>query len=210
MSTLGTFIRGMRNTKGMNQKTLARKVDVTPSHISAIECGENLPSDDLCERLGRALDVALPKMLHKRRQDKKGTYGEPAPDGGDGGGDDDLPPWEQDPDGWERCSRRRARRLGLEQVTIRKRGEVYMSDRLAREAGLDGGVRVDVLRGPDGGGLQRAEDGEYLLGDESQDKGYLVSGNVFDDWVDGESVRAPVQDYGDGWVAFERPEGDGR
>jgi len=220
MTEIGTYIRGMRETQGLTQEALGRKVGVTGAFISAIETGKKVPSSDVCEDLAAALDVDLTKLLYRRRQDKKPDQNppsqqEPEPEEADQESEDDgdaegePPPWERE-DGWERRERQTGRGLGVRQVTIRNDGGIYLSSDLAEATGLSAGQRVRVFLSGDRGGLQAHEDGDYRLSAESDSSGLKLSTVHFQCWVDDESRRADVQEYGDGWVAFGRPEGAGQ
>lgn len=50
-----TPLRFVRLSLGLTQLQLARLVEVTQPHISALECGVQRPSPELAERLARAL-----------------------------------------------------------------------------------------------------------------------------------------------------------
>lgn len=52
---MATPLRLVRMSLGLTQLQLARMVEVTQPHISALECGVQRPSPELAERLALAL-----------------------------------------------------------------------------------------------------------------------------------------------------------
>lgn len=50
-------LRDARRKKGMTQDALAAKSGVDQTHISSIEIGRRVPSDDVKERLAKALGM---------------------------------------------------------------------------------------------------------------------------------------------------------
>lgn len=60
--SLGAFIAKRRNELGLTQRTISIKLDVTTQHISNVETGRTIPSDDFCFRLAEILKID-PKLL---------------------------------------------------------------------------------------------------------------------------------------------------
>lgn len=60
---IGVRIMQRRKTAGLTQDELAEKVDLSPNHISNIECGKNLPTTkfilQVCNILGETPDYYL-------------------------------------------------------------------------------------------------------------------------------------------------------
>lgn len=178
--------------------------------------GKSLPREETCREIARALGqdedsfVGVMKRAKGEGGDEpsaKDEASEPScSDDGADEGESDRPPWEREPDRWERCRKQSAGGLGTDAVTIRKDGGVYLSAGLARAAGLAGRTPVNVYRSGGRGGLHAESGGVYSISQVSDCNGYKLTATRFKDWVDGGSMRAPVTGYGDGWVAFERPE----
>ncbi len=57
-----TTLREARRRKGMTQDALATKSGVDQTHISSIEIGRRVPSDDVKQRLAKALGTAPSKL----------------------------------------------------------------------------------------------------------------------------------------------------
>lgn len=57
MITLGTTIRRLREESGLTQRELAKRVDVSTSHISHIESDRRDPSVEVLRRLAGGLSV---------------------------------------------------------------------------------------------------------------------------------------------------------
>jgi len=57
--TRGQRIRNTRQIKGWTQMELARKVGISPNHLSAIELGTRRPSNCAFRVLANVLDVSL-------------------------------------------------------------------------------------------------------------------------------------------------------
>ena len=55
--SLGTVIAKRRNELGLTQRTISIKLDVTTQHISNVETGRTIPSDDFCLQLAEILRV---------------------------------------------------------------------------------------------------------------------------------------------------------
>jgi len=60
--SLGELIAKRRNELGLTQRTISIKLDVTTQHISNVETGRTIPSDDFCFRLAAILKID-PKLL---------------------------------------------------------------------------------------------------------------------------------------------------
>ncbi len=56
-------LRGVRQARGMTQRDLASKANVTASYISTLEAGGAAPGIDLLERLARALQADVTDLL---------------------------------------------------------------------------------------------------------------------------------------------------
>lgn len=56
-------LRGTRQARGMTQRELAERAEVTFTYISRLEAGESAPGIDLIERLARALGVGVTDLL---------------------------------------------------------------------------------------------------------------------------------------------------
>lgn len=75
----GRAIRTCRAALGWQQKELAAKAQLSPSHLSLIESGERNPGPELAERLGQAMGIPLyllyllaaePQDLRRRPQEE--------------------------------------------------------------------------------------------------------------------------------------------
>lgn len=55
---MGMTLRAARRRKGLTQDALAEKSGVDQTHISSIEIGRRVPSEDVKERLAKALGIA--------------------------------------------------------------------------------------------------------------------------------------------------------
>jgi transcriptional regulator with XRE-family HTH domain len=63
MTTLGERIRGLRAERGLQQRQLADKANLTPSMVSQIESGRLTPSLNTLRRLADALSVSIPSLF---------------------------------------------------------------------------------------------------------------------------------------------------
>ena len=61
--TIGERIRERRQELGLTQDELAKTLDVTPQHISAIETDKRAPSLDFLVRLAKMLKVTTDYLL---------------------------------------------------------------------------------------------------------------------------------------------------
>src|ERR1700759_4728935 len=62
-SAIGTKLRAQRNSKGLSIRTLASRVDVTPSLLSQIEHGRANPSVTTLYSLVSELDMSLDELF---------------------------------------------------------------------------------------------------------------------------------------------------
>lgn len=60
---LGENVSALRRAKGLSQNELAELADTSYVHVSRIENGHSWPSDDLIERLAKALKVSAPELF---------------------------------------------------------------------------------------------------------------------------------------------------
>ena len=68
---LGKRIKEIRKAKGFTQEKLAEAVSIDSKHLSRVECGINLPSIDLLNKIASALNTepyALFQTLHNRQK----------------------------------------------------------------------------------------------------------------------------------------------
>jgi transcriptional regulator with XRE-family HTH domain len=54
---LATNIKNHRNLSGYSQAKLAEMANIAPSYLATIELEKNFPSDDVLERLAKALKI---------------------------------------------------------------------------------------------------------------------------------------------------------
>jgi transcriptional regulator with XRE-family HTH domain len=85
--SLGTLIKGLRQSKHLTQRQLAHKCGVSPAYVSLIECEERYPGEDLCVKLATVLDydareLAARARLVKSPDTAKRLYGPGTSDGG--------------------------------------------------------------------------------------------------------------------------------
>ena len=59
----GQFIAELRKERGMTQKELAARLNVTDKAVSRWETGKGFPDIKLLENLARALDVTLVELI---------------------------------------------------------------------------------------------------------------------------------------------------
>jgi transcriptional regulator with XRE-family HTH domain len=73
-SSLGEVIAKRRNELNLTQRTISIKLDVTTQHISNIETGRTVPSDDFCLQLAKMLKLD-PEFLilsaHREKASKR-------------------------------------------------------------------------------------------------------------------------------------------
>ena len=62
MSTVGERIKQGRNTKGMTQKQLAKKLGVSENYINDVENGRKVVEEKFIERVGKVLGGDLAEM----------------------------------------------------------------------------------------------------------------------------------------------------
>jgi transcriptional regulator with XRE-family HTH domain len=67
---VGGFIRALREERGFTQTTLAKACGVTGPHISQLEQGKQLPPEELCIKLAKALGCD-PRALVLRVKEAK-------------------------------------------------------------------------------------------------------------------------------------------
>ncbi|MCY4437940.1 MAG: helix-turn-helix transcriptional regulator [Chloroflexi bacterium] len=63
METIGQRIKRERLLRNLTQRDLAEKVNVGAPHISKIEAGREIPSDDLLDKIASALDCDFEELL---------------------------------------------------------------------------------------------------------------------------------------------------
>jgi transcriptional regulator with XRE-family HTH domain len=83
--TLGQRIRELRDQKDVSLREFAKKLDVTPAHLSDIELGRRFPSEPLLKRIADKLGVKLSELEQhdsrppvdeiKRLSESDPTYG---------------------------------------------------------------------------------------------------------------------------------------
>jgi transcriptional regulator with XRE-family HTH domain len=219
---LGQLIRFYRKKAGLTQEELGDGVGAKNTYISRVENGHVMPSESEVRAIALELGEKPGYFLDRLKEETDGAPDTEDNGDGDSGepsrpatrsddaeeqndGTEDMPPWERE-DGWERCERKSSRGLGTEQVTIRADGGVYLSAALARAAGLEPGHVISMWKKDGAGGIESDPVGGYTLSNEGDDSGVKVSGTHFRAWSDDGCIRAPVTGYGDGWIAFERPE----
>lgn len=71
IAKIGKFISELGKQKGMTQKDLASKLDVTDKAVSRWETGKGLPDSSLWQTLGSALDISVNELLSGERIDAK-------------------------------------------------------------------------------------------------------------------------------------------
>jgi transcriptional regulator with XRE-family HTH domain len=62
-NSLGNRIKTMRQGLGISQDELAKRLEVTPQHISAIELDKRVPSLNFLSRLAEQLDVTTDYLI---------------------------------------------------------------------------------------------------------------------------------------------------
>lgn len=60
--TLGQRIRQLRGERDVSLREFAKKIDVTPAHLSDIELGRRFPSEALLKRIAISLKVGLGEL----------------------------------------------------------------------------------------------------------------------------------------------------
>lgn len=63
--TVGSYLRGLREKKGISLRRLASKAGVDPAHLSRIEAGTANPSEQLVKRLASILGCAVDDLMLK-------------------------------------------------------------------------------------------------------------------------------------------------
>ena len=66
----GAFIAQERKARGMTQKELADKINVTDKAVSRWENGHGYPDIETLEDLSGALGISLLELMHSRRQEE--------------------------------------------------------------------------------------------------------------------------------------------
>ena len=61
-TTLGEYIRNLRNKRDIGVRELGRKADVSGVHISSIEKNKNTPSPELLRKIAVILDADVDKL----------------------------------------------------------------------------------------------------------------------------------------------------
>lgn len=67
-TTLGEYIRNLRNKRDMGVRELGRAVDVSGVHISSIEKDKNTPSPELLRKIAMVLGDDVDKLLSMANQ----------------------------------------------------------------------------------------------------------------------------------------------
>ena len=67
-TTLGEYIRNLRNKQEIGVRERGRAVDVSGVHISSIEKDKNTPSPELLRKIAVVLQVDVDKLLAKANQ----------------------------------------------------------------------------------------------------------------------------------------------
>ena len=62
IKTLGQRIRELRDGKDVSLREFAKKIDVTPAHLSDIELGRRFPSEALLKRIAASLKVSVAEL----------------------------------------------------------------------------------------------------------------------------------------------------
>jgi transcriptional regulator with XRE-family HTH domain len=60
---LGDNVRGLRKAKGWTQRELAERIGSTPSYVNRVEMGKVNPSVGVLDRVARALDCPLDRLV---------------------------------------------------------------------------------------------------------------------------------------------------
>jgi len=74
MTAIGKYITKLRTDRGLTQRGLALKMEVSNSSISKIENGERLPKLDMLDRFSKALHVDLAELIAIQKSDEKDSY----------------------------------------------------------------------------------------------------------------------------------------
>ncbi len=81
---IGNRIRKIRRDLKITQETLAEKINVTPTHVSRIECGTSSPSlqtlVDICNVLGITIDDLMQDSLPAAKKKLEGRLAEAVAD----------------------------------------------------------------------------------------------------------------------------------
>ena len=62
----GSHIKELREAKELSIRELARKADLSPSHLHYIESGRTMPGDETVGRLAKALATSKDRLLQER------------------------------------------------------------------------------------------------------------------------------------------------
>ena len=62
-NTIGSRISQLRGIRGITQEKLAEAIDVTPKHISGVECGTSSLSLEKLIETGKCLDCSLDYLI---------------------------------------------------------------------------------------------------------------------------------------------------
>ena len=62
---LASNIRERRYVLGLSQMKLAEAADISPAYVAMIELEKNFPSDDVLERIAKALDMDPTELFSK-------------------------------------------------------------------------------------------------------------------------------------------------
>lgn len=65
---LGRAIRELRGEKGLTQEELARRADLDPPHLAAVESGRRNPTWGTVRRISYALDLPLPELIRRAEE----------------------------------------------------------------------------------------------------------------------------------------------
>lgn len=60
--TLGQLIRELRDKQDVSLREFAKKIEVTPAHLSDVELGRRFPSPELLKRIATALKVSVEEL----------------------------------------------------------------------------------------------------------------------------------------------------
>lgn len=207
----GMRLKEVRQEKGYSQEALGVAVGKSDGTIWNWEKGSYLPDQVMVKKLEKVLERDLHNAWWEAQDDEPEPEqsAQPTGDGDDDGGEGDgLAPWDRDPDEWTACESQGPGGLGVDQVTVRESGGLYLSSPLAEAAGLGAAERVDVYTSPRGGGVEADPEGAFKLSDEGTTAGLSVAVSRLKGWTGDGSLRADVTAVGDGWFAFEKPERD--
>lgn len=60
---IGARLKKLRETRGINQTTLAKKVRVTQAYVAMLESGRGNPTLDVLQRLAKALKSTVAELV---------------------------------------------------------------------------------------------------------------------------------------------------